>query len=67
MPDDLITVEEAAQRSGYNPEYIRRLARTGKIKAKKFGVVWQVSLESLMEYLRSAENHSDGRYRPKKH
>lgn len=50
-----ITVYEASKISGYNEEYITRLIREGKIKAKKFSVVWQVSRSSVEEYLEKTE------------
>jgi excisionase family DNA binding protein len=48
--DEWITVKEASKISGYNEEYITHLIREGKIKAKKFGYVWQVSRSSLLDY-----------------
>jgi hypothetical protein len=48
--DEWITVNEASKISGYNEEYITRLIREGKIKAKKFSIVWQVSRSSLLGY-----------------
>ncbi len=44
---DWITTKEAAERTGYNIEYIRRLIRSGKVDCKKFGRDWMVSLASL--------------------
>jgi hypothetical protein len=46
-----LTVREAVRLSGYNDEYITRLIREGKIKARKFSIVWQVNHESLLAYL----------------
>ena len=39
MPD-YISVKEAAELSGYHVNYVRRLARAGKIKADKKGGWW---------------------------
>ncbi len=50
-----ITTQEAAEMISYHPEHIRELIREGKIKARKFGVVWQVDRASLLAYLRKAE------------
>jgi hypothetical protein len=50
-----LTVNEAAEISGYHPEYVRQLIRDGKVIAKKFSIVWMVSKESLLEYVRSQE------------
>jgi len=66
VAEDWITSSEAAQLSGYHPEYIRELVRTGKIEGRKFGIVWQVSKQSLLAYLRAAEKSDDKRHGPKK-
>jgi excisionase family DNA binding protein len=50
-----LTVNEAADVSGYHPEYVRQLIREGKVVAKKFSIVWMVSKESLLEYVKSQE------------
>lgn len=65
MPDDWITTAEAGAFSGYHPEHIRRLIRSEKIKARKFGIVWQVSKASLSLYLEEAEKSGDKRHGPK--
>jgi excisionase family DNA binding protein len=46
-----ITVEEAAQQSGYQPEYVRRLARQGRIGASKKGRDWWVDRDVFRVYL----------------
>lgn len=48
---DWLTVKEAAELTGYNPEQIRRLARDGKIERQKFGYVWMIGKTSLLEYI----------------
>lgn len=52
---DWITTAHAAELSGYHPDHLRVLIRDGKIKAQKFGIVWQVDRGSLMTYMREAE------------
>ena len=49
--EDWITVTEAAEISGYHPEHIRRVIREGKIDARKFSIVWQISKSSLLDYI----------------
>jgi excisionase family DNA binding protein len=61
-----LTVSEAAELSGYNPEYLRRLMRDQKIKYRKFSFIYQVNRDSLLEYLKNAENKTDQRYSPKR-
>ena len=52
MTDEWLTVNEAASLSGYHPEHIRRLVRQGAVEAKKFSIVWMVSKDSLLSYIR---------------
>ena len=47
---DYVSVEEAAEVTGYAPAYIRRLLRQEKIKAEKKGTMWWIDLESLKAY-----------------
>ena len=56
MSDDWITTTEASEISSYHPDHIRRLVRDGRIRAKKFGPVWQVSKESLEKYILHQED-----------
>lgn len=49
---DWITTAEAARISGYHPEHIRKLIKSDRIKARKFGQVWQVDRVSLLAYVR---------------
>lgn len=60
-----LSVNEAAELSGYHPEYIRRLIRDGEIEAKKFSIVWQVKRTSLLDYIENASSKTDKRYSPK--
>jgi len=50
-----LTIIEAAKLSGYHPESIRELIRQGKIKARKFSIVYQVDRESLLAYIEKAQ------------
>lgn len=65
MTDDWITSREAVELSGYHPDHLRRLIRAGDIEARKFGIVWQVSRQSLLKYLREARDSTDKRRGPK--
>ena len=51
MPEEWLTTQDVAELSGYHPDHIRRLIRAREIEARKFGPVWQVSRQSLNEYL----------------
>jgi excisionase family DNA binding protein len=58
---DWITTRKAVELSGYNIQYLRRLIRKNTITAQRFGNVWQVNRESLLEYLRQAQTSEDHR------
>ena len=51
MSEDWITTNEAAEISGYHPEYVRQLLKQKRVEGKKFGHVWQISRVSLRDYL----------------
>ncbi len=63
MADDWITTREAVELSGYNVVHIRALIRQGRIKARKYFVIWQVSRSSLMAYLREQQAKGEKRGR----
>lgn len=52
MAEQWLTVNEAAEISGYHPEHIRELLRESKVKGRKFGPLWQVERVSLLTYVR---------------
>jgi excisionase family DNA binding protein len=64
---DFITVEEAIRLSGYTAQYLRRMARQGRIQAMKFGHFWMVNLESLQRYIERTQSLGidDRRYGPR--
>ncbi len=50
-----LTTKQAAEMSGYHPEYIRRLIRLGEIEAQKFGRDWVIERAKLLAYTREAK------------
>lgn len=67
VSEEWITTSDAAELSEYHPEHIRRLIRDGTITGKKFGIVWQVSLSSIQEYLEAMKQAGQKRgAKPKK-
>jgi hypothetical protein len=50
-----ISVTEAVRLSAYEADYIRKLIRSGKVKARKIITVWQVDRASLLSYIRKTE------------
>ena len=54
----LISLKEAAARSGLSTGFLRRLCRTGKINATKVGRDWVTSWRAVAEYLEDAKKRS---------
>lgn len=59
---EYVSVEEAAELSGYATAYIRQLLRQGKIKAEKKGTMWWIALESLQEYKKEMDALGNDKY-----
>lgn len=60
--NNCISVNAAAEYSGYNQQYLRRLLRLGKLAGLKLGQLWLIELESLECYLVKAGNSKDHRF-----
>jgi excisionase family DNA binding protein len=60
-----MTTQEAAERSGYDIEHVRRLARQGKIGEVKKGRDWWIDVEQFTAYLNMMLDSEDGRAGPK--
>jgi excisionase family DNA binding protein len=56
-----ITVQAAAEYSGYNLQYIRRLLRCGKLVGLKIGQVWLIEKAKFEGYLEKAIQATDQR------
>ncbi len=65
MADEWLTVTQAAKLSGYRAYWLRELVNARRIKARKFGPLWQVSQTSLKSYIRAAKKSKDKRRGPK--
>lgn len=60
---DELTLSEAANESGLDQNALRRLARNGRVKARKDGRSWKVELADLYNYLEARETRSPSRKR----
>lgn len=60
-----LTVNNAAEATGYNIQYLRRLLRSGKLKGIKIGQIWLIEMQSLEMYLQHIESTSDQRCGPR--
>ena len=57
--EEWLTTFEAARLANFDPDYIRKLVRAKKVKARKWGQAWQVHRESLLEYVEKTRAKGD--------
>lgn len=57
----LISLPEAADLYGFNPQYLSRLAKKGRLGAKKVGNSWVTTPQDIEAYIRSRQKK--GAYR----
>jgi len=60
------SIQEAAEKTGYHPEYLRQLCRDKRIEFVRVGRVYLVKWESLQAYIRKQQESGDGRGGPRK-
>ncbi|WP_432104897.1 helix-turn-helix domain-containing protein [Streptomyces sp. bgisy091] len=53
-------MRDAAALLGCTPEYVRRLARTGRLPAHRVGVVWTIHPQDLDAYRYGRQEAPDG-------
>jgi len=51
LADDLLSLREAAARSGLSASHLRLLARNGRLKARKLGRDWFTTDAAVAAYL----------------
>ncbi len=62
--EEHLSVKAAAEYSGYNGQYLRRLLRAGRLEGIRIGQVWLIKLASLEAHLRNGRLSQDQRYGP---
>ncbi len=60
-----LTVRVAAEFSGYNAQYLRRLLRSGGLDGDKIGQVWLISKDAFEANFEKAFQSKDQRFGPK--
>jgi excisionase family DNA binding protein len=60
-----LTVQAAAEATGYNMQYLRRLLRSDKLEGIKIGQIWLIEMQSLETYIQHVESTSDRRCGPR--
>jgi hypothetical protein len=53
--NDLISLSEAARRYGLSMNYLRDIAHSGRLKARKIGHYWVTTPAAIEEYIATRE------------
>jgi len=61
---EYLTVRSAAEISGYNQQYIRRLLRKGVFRTIKIGQFWLIDHSVFVNYMSEATQAKDKRFGP---
>ncbi len=66
--DDFITLKEAAEMSGYSPDYLGQLIRGGKLEGQQvfMNVAWMTTKEAVEEYINKSKNKKTQNKKTKK-
>jgi len=62
--NNCISVQAAAEFSGYSLQYIRRMLRKSKLAGLKIGQVWLIDKSAFEDYLEDATHATDQRFGP---
>ena len=57
-----ITVQAAADATGYNIQYLRSILRSGALVGIKIGQMWLIDMDAIEAYLKRVESTADRRY-----
>jgi len=71
MPDDFnptewITTAEAAELTGYSVQYLRRMVRQGRVRARKWVNTWMVDRSTLLDYKREMDSLGREKHDPRR-
>jgi len=66
MPEDkkrLISLKEAAELSGYSPDYVGQLIRSGKIPGKQVycSIAWMTTPSAVLDYKAKTKSRASGK------
>lgn len=62
---DYIPISEALKHTKYSHMHVRYLIKHKLIAGKKFGNIWSVDLDSLLEYEKQMDEAGKSKHRPK--
>ena len=62
---NLISLKEAAKLSGYSPDYVGQLIRSGKIPGKQVycNIAWMTTAEAVLNYKNKGKNAEDNKFK----
>ena len=60
-----ISVQSAADATGYSTQYLRRLLRAGTLVGIKIGQIWLIDIDAFEQYLARTHTTSDRRFGPR--
>jgi excisionase family DNA binding protein len=63
--EDFLTIDEATELTGYSDQYLRRMAKEGKLRAVKRSHFWLIDRFSLEAYFQAAQHTDDQRFGPR--
>ena len=67
MSEGWITTTEAVELTGYHIEYVRELARSGRVEARKVGArAWLVNKADLLRYKAEIDALGDKKHDPRR-
>ncbi len=62
---DYIPISEALKHTKYSHMHVRYLIKHSLIAGRKFGNIWSVDLDSLLEYEKQMDESGTSKFRPK--
>jgi excisionase family DNA binding protein len=61
---NMVSVNKAAELTGYSVTYIRKLARDGQIKAAQWGRAWMIDKVDLLAFKEKMESMGSEKHNP---
>jgi len=64
LNSDWLTTREAADLTGYSVQYLRRVIRRGRVRARKWANTWMVDRSTLLDYKQEMDSLGPRRHDP---
>ena len=65
VPDELLTVEQAAAKLQTHPSTVRRMLQAGILPGRKLGPKWRVPADLLQDHINRAMTGDESRHLPR--